>query len=82
LPLGPITQRNFLLGLGLDARVNTLLRAATSEARQEQIASAAKRLVDPLGMGTQYKVLGVIGTKSADSETRVSSDGYHPFGTL
>lgn len=67
--------------MGLEARVNALLRAATSEARQEQIASAAKRLVDPLGMGAQYKVLGVVSARTG-ADMEVSSHEYHPFGTL
>ncbi|KAM0788941.1 hypothetical protein ACM66B_003016 [Microbotryomycetes sp. NB124-2] len=54
----PMTQASFLYALGLEPRLQALLRAASPE-RKNDIESAAKRLVDPTGMGTQYKVMMV-----------------------
>lgn len=35
------------------------MRSATTEERKKEIESSAKRLIDGLGMGAQYKVMGV-----------------------
>ena len=50
--------------MGIDARVArlTAAKASTDTAGKEDIARAARRLVDPTGMGVQYKVLGITGT--------------------
>jgi NADH dehydrogenase [ubiquinone] 1 alpha subcomplex assembly factor 7 len=58
---GPITQKDFLYRLGLEVRLSALIKAAQTEERKRDITSSAKRLVDPTGMGIQYKVLGVVG---------------------
>lgn len=47
--------------MGLGLRLRTLLQAAGSEARREEIHGAAMRLIDMKGMGAEYKVLGVTG---------------------
>ncbi|WVW80448.1 hypothetical protein I302_102430 [Kwoniella bestiolae CBS 10118] len=57
--LGPISQSSFLLSLGLQPRLRKLLDSATDEGRKEDIRKAAQRLIDPLGMGGQYQVMGV-----------------------
>lgn len=41
-------------------RVNKLTQGMSQE-RKEEMESATQRLVDRSGMGTEYKVLGVIG---------------------
>lgn len=64
---GPITQRDFLINLGMGSRLEALLSAAKTEERRVDIMSAAKRLVDPLGMGAQYKVMGIT-SKVMESE--------------
>ena len=54
----PMTQSDFLLGLGLAERTGKLL----SSARPEQIGlieAGAQRIADPLGMGGRFKVLCV-----------------------
>lgn len=45
--------------MGLEMRVDNLKRAAKSEDRKVEIDKATERLVDPLGMGMEYQVLGV-----------------------
>ncbi|GAA5937380.1 class I SAM-dependent methyltransferase [Sporobolomyces koalae] len=58
-PHGPLTQSTFLTSLGLAPRLASLMRSAKTEERKKDIESAAKRLIDGLGMGGQYKVMGV-----------------------
>jgi NADH dehydrogenase [ubiquinone] 1 alpha subcomplex assembly factor 7 len=56
---GPMPQGRFLLQLGLEARCQTLMRAASPE-RQQSIMSGAQRLVDPAQMGALFNVMSVI----------------------
>ena len=58
--------------MGLETRVKMLVEQAKDEARKKDIASAADRLVSPIGMGNQYKIMGISGTResSLDAETR------------
>lgn len=58
MPHGPLAQSSFLHSLGLLPRLRGLLDAATPE-RKTEIESAAKRLVDGMGMGKEYKVMGI-----------------------
>ncbi len=56
---GPITQADFLNRMGLPLRVAALIRNAQKEERKKAIERATARLVDPLGMGREYRVLGI-----------------------
>ena len=56
--VGPIPQARFLLGLGLEPRMSKLLETASGE-RKEDIRKGATRLIDTLGMGSQYQVMGI-----------------------
>lgn len=58
-PHGPMTQRDFLVSLGLAPRLDKLLKNAPDRERKLEIANAAKRLIMEDGMGGQYKVMGV-----------------------
>ncbi len=53
---GPVTQRAFLLSLGIATRAERLARGA-APARAAEIGSALRRLVDPAEMGTLFKVM-------------------------
>jgi NADH dehydrogenase [ubiquinone] 1 alpha subcomplex assembly factor 7 len=55
---GPIAQGRFLLQLGLEARYQSLMRAATPEQR-DSITSGVRRLADPTQMGELFKVMAV-----------------------
>jgi NADH dehydrogenase [ubiquinone] 1 alpha subcomplex assembly factor 7 len=55
---GPVTQRDFLLRLGIEAREAALLEAAGA-AQQEPIRSGCRRLIDPAQMGNLFKVLAL-----------------------
>ncbi|KAN0134557.1 S-adenosyl-L-methionine-dependent methyltransferase [Lactarius tabidus] len=72
---GPLSQRSFLLQMGLGTRVNALQRTAASPERGDALTEAAARLVDPVGMGKEYKVMGLTGgaARTADAE------GVWPF---
>ena len=55
---GPVSQRAFLLELGLAQRVEALARAAAGD-QANRARAAADRLVDPQGMGSLFKVMAV-----------------------
>ena len=57
---GPMPMGEWLLRLGLEARVNQLMRRASSE-KAEEIRSRVSRLVDPAQMGALFKVLVITG---------------------
>lgn len=52
---GPISQSMFLGGLGLQERLNTLIKANPEKA--ETLFEGAQKLVDPDEMGTRFKVI-------------------------
>ncbi|KAI0072761.1 DUF185-domain-containing protein [Panus rudis PR-1116 ss-1] len=74
-PLGPLSQAEFLTRMGILMRVDMLNKAVSDEQHKKEIASAALRLIDPSGMGNQYKVLGISGVK----EDRLSPELAFPF---
>ena len=55
---GPVSQRDFLLALGGEARLAVLSRRA-APAMRAALASGFARLIDPAQMGTLFKVLAV-----------------------
>ncbi|ORZ02367.1 S-adenosyl-L-methionine-dependent methyltransferase [Syncephalastrum racemosum] len=54
---GPITQRRFLQSLGIETRLQVLLKNAKSAESRTNIAQGYQRLVDPAMMGRIYKVM-------------------------
>ena len=76
-----LSQRSFLLSLGLQLRVEKLVQNASDDERRKNIITAAQRLVDKNvkihGMGKVFKVLGFVPTqKSASPQQEV-----FPFGS-
>jgi len=55
---GPVTQRDYLIALGAEARLGALLRRA-APAQRPVLESGLRRLIDPAEMGTLFKVLAV-----------------------
>lgn len=53
---GPVTQRDFLRGLGIELRAEQLVKRATADQRTT-IEGACRRLIDPVEMGTLFKAL-------------------------
>lgn len=64
---GPLSQRSFLLHMGIGARVAALQRTAASPERGVALEKAAARLVDGAGMGREYKVMGVTGSVGGET---------------
>jgi len=60
---GPVTQGQFLIRLGLEARCAALLKTATPS-QTESIRSGCRRLIEPAQMGSLFKVLA-LGQKGA-----------------
>eukprot|EP00736_Rhodelphis_marinus_P006973 Rmarinus@m.18129 len=59
IPYGPVTQRDLLYNLGLDARMHSLISAAPDDETAKSIYVSIKRLVDPDAMGTTYKAMAL-----------------------
>jgi len=74
--LGPITQHDFLLRMGLGLRVKKLVESALDAERRRHIAQAAERLVCLTGMGREYKVMAIVPRGKSESLEEVS-----PFPT-
>jgi NADH dehydrogenase [ubiquinone] 1 alpha subcomplex assembly factor 7 len=54
--------------MGIYLRTDALARSASSPERKQAIKDGTDRLVDPLGMGEQYKVLGVVAKSSGEGQ--------------
>ena len=72
---GPLSQRSFLHHMGLGTRISALQCAAATPERADVLSKAAARLVDPAGMGKEYKVMGV----TAGTASAADTDGVWPF---
>ncbi|THU99919.1 DUF185-domain-containing protein [Dendrothele bispora CBS 962.96] len=78
----PITQRNFLLAMGLSERIKFFAEQcekANDEERWKRISDGALRLVDPLGMGGQYMFLGISSNPYTDESGSVIEGSGYPF---
>lgn len=63
--------------MGFDIRLSKLLNAAHKQKRGREIRQAAQRLVDPIGMGKEYQMLGVTG--NGRLENKGDGEGVWPF---
>ncbi|PWY98749.1 Protoporphyrinogen oxidase [Testicularia cyperi] len=80
---GPLDQADFLVAMGLEMRTNKLIQDKSDDDAR-RITSAANRLVDQTGMGTQYKALAILAdAKSAnqDADSQRGPDLY-PFDLI
>lgn len=68
---GPISQGAFLERMGLELRLQSLLKAAETT-RREEIHEAAARLIDPIGMGKEYQVMGIANKIPSSEESKDS----------
>ncbi|KAG9315034.1 S-adenosyl-L-methionine-dependent methyltransferase [Chiua virens] len=66
-PHGTLSQGTFLTEVGVQLRADRLIKAASTQERKSGIAECVNRLVDPLGMGGQYAVLGITGTPKGEA---------------
>ena len=72
---GPVSQGAFLTSLGLAPRAAKLLTKATP-AQAAAIDSACRRLIDPAGMGTLFKVLA-LGNPALSAPAGFAGDELH-----
>ncbi|WOO85733.1 Protein arginine methyltransferase NDUFAF7, mitochondrial [Vanrija pseudolonga] len=73
---GPISQASFLLALGLEPRLTSLLSSAADDPdKQRRIRRGAQRLIDEMGMGSQYQVMAFANGPAAEGDV-------YPFGTM
>ncbi|KAI9034383.1 S-adenosyl-L-methionine-dependent methyltransferase [Hyaloraphidium curvatum] len=56
---GPVTQSRLLHELGIQARLEALLRSARSDGERKELVSAYDRLTSRAGMGETYKALAL-----------------------
>lgn len=72
-------QSHYLVSMGMNVRVEKLLKESKSS--DNTIQSSAKRLIDPTGMGAQYKVMGVEsrGGVSEGSKDVAEEQRVYPF---
>ena len=66
---GPLSQRAFLLHMGLGTRISALRRAVASPERVDGLGEAAARLVNPVRMSKGYKVMGVTAGAASAADT-------------
>jgi NADH dehydrogenase [ubiquinone] 1 alpha subcomplex assembly factor 7 len=56
---GPVTQSQLLHGLGIQARLEVLLKSAETDAKRRDLISGYDRLTSRMGMGVTYKALAL-----------------------
>ncbi len=56
---GPVSQRGFLIALGIEARAVKLQDSAKTKEARKEIATGVARLIDPRGMGSLFKILAL-----------------------
>jgi NADH dehydrogenase [ubiquinone] 1 alpha subcomplex assembly factor 7 len=64
--------------MGMHIRVEALKRATNTEERRGAIDTAARRLVDTLGMGKEYQVLGITSHDRSEGDA-AEAEGVWPF---
>ncbi|KAM4713364.1 protein arginine methyltransferase NDUFAF7, mitochondrial isoform 2-T2 [Anableps anableps] len=58
--LGPVTQRTFLKNMGIDARMQVLLRSCSDPPTRRQLLSSYDVLTGPSHMGERFLFLGLL----------------------
>jgi NADH dehydrogenase [ubiquinone] 1 alpha subcomplex assembly factor 7 len=75
---GPITQKDFLQSLGIQARIENLFRNAKTSAARKSLLDGAERLMDPEAMGRIYKVLAFANDKNTEKKNEpVGFEKHH-----
>ena len=72
------SQRDFLAAMGLEPRVNALLRQMEDKQARKQLIESAGRLVASPGMGTAYKVFALASADLGDGDDGVPGLGHAP----
>ncbi|XP_061560075.1 protein arginine methyltransferase NDUFAF7, mitochondrial [Phycodurus eques] len=58
--LGPVTQRSFLKNMGIDARMQVLLRNCGDQSTRQQLIGAYEALTDGAKMGDRFLFFGLL----------------------
>ncbi len=58
---GPVSQRDFLIALGIEVRAAKLRDSAKTKKARDEIDSGVARLIDPRDMGNLFKVMAMNG---------------------
>ncbi len=75
---GPVTQRDFLIALGVRERAAQLMQAQENISGAEQFMTGLQRLIDPDQMGSLFKVVALYGAgqvKGPGFEPPLNGDG-------
>lgn len=59
ITFGPIEQNDFLQRMGGEARLEVLMKNATTDETKEQLKSGYEMLTSPTQMGTRFKFLSI-----------------------
>jgi len=65
--------------MGIQIRAAALAHSASSSERKQSITDGANRLIDPLGMGEQYKVLGIVAKGGGDAQDVHAAWPFNPM---
>ena len=79
IAFGPVTQTSFLKSLGIDVRLEMLLKNATKEER-EHLESGYRMIMDSDKMGTCFKVLSLFPSIVKDILQNVPVAGFYSEG--
>lgn len=58
--VGPVNQNSFLRNMGIDARLQVLLRNSPDDAARSQLLRSYRTLMDPGQMGERFQFFGVL----------------------
>lgn len=75
ITFGPVTQTSFLKQLGIDIRLQMLLKNATKE-EGERLESEYQMIMDDNKMGTRFKFLSLFPSVLSDYYERLSVTGF------
>lgn len=78
ISFGPITQREFLKQLGIDARLNMLLRNESDPQSRKEIISGYQMITDADKMGNCFKFLSLFPYVLRDHLSRWPVAGFNP----
>uniref|UniRef100_A0A8C6SBI3 Protein arginine methyltransferase NDUFAF7 n=1 Tax=Neogobius melanostomus TaxID=47308 RepID=A0A8C6SBI3_9GOBI len=58
--VGPVSQSSFLRNMGIEARLQVLLRSSAGDASRAQLLRSYHMLTDPQQMGERFQFFGIL----------------------